>query len=316
MKLKKIELSKEVLYDLWTIQNKTLLEIAAILDVSEHVVKERKKEFQLVRAFQSKEWLYHHHVEKGLSTVQMAKVAHCSPDAIRNGMKRLEIPINHYQSNQSKRKYHINDEYFQTIDTEEKAYWFGFLMADGYVIEKGYITIGLSQKDEEHLKRFLTAVGSNSPITRYVSNGGIPGKEHNMSKITVCSVKLARDLIKRGLKSPKSLQEFLPLLPDEWYPAFIRGYFDGDGNFHYSQTKKGKQRMKVSILGGQRMCEEIKSYFARKNIRLRVYCKNRHLFEVAGNHLIGYDLLAHLYQDATIYLPRKYEKFLQSPIKR
>lgn len=314
--MKKIELSKEVLYDLWTIQNKTLKEIAEILGVSEYVIKERKKEYQLVRAFQSKDWLYQHHIEKGLSTVQMAKIAHCSPDAIRDGMKRLGVQIDPYQSNQTKRKYRVNDSYFNKIDTEEKAYWFGFLMADGYVIEKGYITIGLSRIDENHLFSFLTAVESDAPVIRYISNAGTVGKAHEMSKITVCSVKLARDLTKRGLKSPKSLQEFLPPLSDEWYPAFIRGYFDGDGSFYYHQNLKGKWNMKASILGGKQMCEDIQQYFARYDIHLRIYRKGNHLFEVVGNHLIGYDLLAHLYENATVYLPRKYEKFLQSPIKR
>ena len=314
--MEKITLSKEELYDLWTIQNKTLKEISAHLGVSEYVVRERKKEFGIVRAFQCKEWLFHHHVEKQLSTVRMAELANCGVDAIRDGMKKLRIPIDTYQSNQSKRKYCVNDEYFKNIDTEEKAYWFGFLMADGYVIEKGYITIGLARKDEHHITSFLKSVESNSPITQYVSNAGTPGKEHQMSKVTVCSVKLARSLTERGLKSPKSLHEFIPLLSDELYRPFLLGYYDGDGTYQYHQNKEGRWKVKSSVLGGKKMCESIQQYFAKQGIKLCIYRKKGDLYEVAGSHLLAYDFLKHLYKDATIYLPRKYEKFLQSPIKR
>jgi hypothetical protein len=33
----------------------------------------------------------------------------------------------------TKQKYKINEDFFQEIDTEEKAYWLGFLYADGYI---------------------------------------------------------------------------------------------------------------------------------------------------------------------------------------
>lgn len=34
-----------------------------------------------------------------------------------------------------KRQYNVNDSYFHTIDSEDKAYWLGFLYADGYITE-------------------------------------------------------------------------------------------------------------------------------------------------------------------------------------
>lgn len=315
IKLKKIEISQELLYDLWTINNKTLLEIAKELGVSDTTVKKRIKEYKLVRAFHSKEWLYEHHVKKGLTIRKMAEIAHCSVDAVSNGMKRLDIPINIYQSNQVKRKYHVNTTFFEEINSEEKAYWFGFLMADGYVSDE-VITIGLSRKDEQHIQSFLNTIESNTPIVRYNSDAGIKGSKHEMSKVTVCSVRLARSLNKLGLKSPKSLQEFLPSLPDELYSPFIRGYYDGDGGYHYHQNAKGKWKIKVSILGGKRMCQSIKEHALKQGITLCVYQKNNHLYEVAGSHHQAQNFLEYLYMDATIFLPRKHQKFLQSPIKR
>lgn len=37
---------------------------------------------------------------------------------------------NHY------RKYFHNEDFFEVIDTEEKAYWLGFMFADGYILSK------------------------------------------------------------------------------------------------------------------------------------------------------------------------------------
>lgn len=44
------------------------------------------------------------------------------------GIKSLKG--NHY------RKYFHNENFFENIDTEEKAYWLGFMFADGYISEK------------------------------------------------------------------------------------------------------------------------------------------------------------------------------------
>ena len=49
-----------------------------------------------------------------------------SEDTVRRWMKENNINIR-------KRKYNVNEQYFSDIDSPEKAYWLGFLSADGYV---------------------------------------------------------------------------------------------------------------------------------------------------------------------------------------
>ena len=46
----------------------------------------------------------------------------------------------------------MNRYIFEKIDTEEKAYWLGFLYADGYVIaDRDAFGVALSIKDINHL---------------------------------------------------------------------------------------------------------------------------------------------------------------------
>lgn len=53
------------------------------------------------------------------------------------------------------RKYTFNEEIFDIIDNEEKAYWLGFLAADGYVDKQlSKFGIELSIKDHDYSKEF------------------------------------------------------------------------------------------------------------------------------------------------------------------
>ena len=68
------------------------------------------------------------------------------------------------------KKFKVNDDYFEIIDTEEKAYWLGFLYADGCVARKGnYYNIKIDQAlyDYEHVLKFKEAINSTYPVKIY-----------------------------------------------------------------------------------------------------------------------------------------------------
>ena len=51
-------------------------------------------------------------------------------------------------------KYNFSESIFQTIDSPEKAYWLGFLYADGYNSYKGIVSLCLNEEDVDHLEKF------------------------------------------------------------------------------------------------------------------------------------------------------------------
>lgn len=120
----------------------------------------------------------------------------------------------------------FNENYFEKIDTQDKAYWLGFLYADGSIDKKGYsVTLGLQTRDKYIIEQFVGSLEHKNP--KYHERKG----NINSFSICLCSKKLANDLMKLGCVNNKSLiLNSLPILPDSMDRHFIRGYFDGDGS--------------------------------------------------------------------------------------
>lgn len=51
----------------------------------------------------------------------------------------------------NERSYALQEDYFDKIDTQEKAYWLGFIAADGCIGEQrgkpSVLVVGLAEKD-------------------------------------------------------------------------------------------------------------------------------------------------------------------------
>lgn len=194
---------------------------------------------------------------------------------------------------------------FEIIDTEEKAYWLGFLYADGSVNSKeNRIELQLAAKDVKHIEKFKKFMQINNKICYR--------EKTNSYRISFRSDKCKQDLIDKGCIPKKSL--ILKFPTEEQVPLnlirhFIRGYFDGDGWF--SNTGKTFQ---VGIIGTYDFILGFLKYgqgFTKKNKIFNVHRENgakRYMFSA---YLDVLHFLNWIYQDANIYLDRKYEKYLE-----
>ena len=143
------------------------------------------------------------------------KVSHKTISNIidRNGRERLK----------GNQKYSVNEDYFKLIDCEEKAYWLGFMYADGYIIEKNSsLYAGISIKDKEHIEKFKFSIESNNPI----KNASTP----NNYTINISNKNFCQNLINQGCVPRKTFLIKFPNLRDDLKRHFIRGFFDGDGS--------------------------------------------------------------------------------------
>ena len=142
------------------------------------------------------------------------------------------------------RRFEVNHNYFEKIDTEEKAYWLGFLYADGCVRKTkagSQLVLKLSVKDEDHLNLFKKNIQSEHKITysknKTISKKGTPSSSDNCI-IRISSNKIVEDLIFHGCVPRKTFTIDKPNIDEKFYKYFIRGYYDGDGNFFYSEKTK------------------------------------------------------------------------------
>jgi len=128
---------------------------------------------------------------------------------------------------ESAMKYTCQDDFFNVINTEKKAYWLGVLFADGNITKKASKSgqIIFSSKDKEWVKLFLSDVGSNnSPNCEYQRV-----YKKYIWKAQITSAQMYNDLNNLGCTPTKTKTIRIPILEDELIHHFIRGYFDGDG---------------------------------------------------------------------------------------
>lgn len=136
-----------------------------------------------------------------------------------------------------KRIYTLNESFFETVDTAEKAYWLGFITADGCVYHSKRdntfaLVLNLASRDGEHLEKLRQALGSNSPIKDVMSRGfNRDGRDRKFpqKRIVFHSRKLAADLAQCGVYPRKSLTSKPWSAPATLAGHYWRGVIDGDG---------------------------------------------------------------------------------------
>lgn len=206
---------------------------------------------------------------------------------------------------------------FHTIDTPEKAYWLGFLTADGYNNEeRGTIQLNLGNIDKGHLVKFYNFIEAKEPVEQYIKPtvGGVGQRTWSLS---LHDKDMSKDLKKLYVFQRKSTKEkFNWNLDKKLLPHYIRGYFDGDGHL-------SKKEVKISIVSSKEFCYALKEYSA-KEIGIEfdpkynyVTCKEKDLycFSLCSKHL-AFKFLDHIYKDATVYLDRKYQLYLEKEVYR
>lgn len=120
----------------------------------------------------------------------------------------------------------INEKYFESIDSDEKAYFIGLLYADGNLYEKRKrILLNLQERDGYLVEKFRTCIEYSGLLQTLIK----PGNRQNQNCVSFYNEKIYSDLEKIGMGPNKSVTCDIPIIPDKYFPGFIRGFFDGDG---------------------------------------------------------------------------------------
>jgi AraC-like DNA-binding protein len=233
--------------------------------------------------------------------------------------KKLGLVIRDNSINSA--KYNFDKNYFEAIDSQEKAYWLGFIFADGFIETKRKycnrkLGIALAIKDIAHLEKFKKCINGDMPVKIYKTDNGYSNNTE-YCKILIASKKMTNDLIKQGVVEKKSNILQPPNISKELIPHFIRGYFDGDGSIWKQTNKNGKDlQYNVSFVGTDAILTYIMDNLLEANAIKRRYALNkRKPTHVVSNIKFGGNnnvllFLNHLYNDANIFLERKHNIYL------
>lgn len=188
-----------------------------------------------------------------------------------------------------KRKYKINEEFLDIIDTPEKAYFLGWAYSDGYHNEECYsFRLALQARDEDILVKLNSILESECPI-KFIKRR----KEHHQDQkyLNFHSKKLSKSLSNLGVVQGKSKTLTIPLekIPERYIKYLLRGWFEGDGHLSFGKRKDGvfvsfniptasyncAEQLKQLIEKGSG--QEIKIYNCEKYSRL-VFVSKRNIY--------------------------------------
>lgn len=205
------------------------------------------------------------------------------------------------------RKYSIDESMFRNIDTVNKAYFLGFLYADGNVHSRYYqVKLKLQKKDKQILEDIKSAFGFQQNLLESLGDY----KRQDQSILVISNKVIHSDLIRHGVRPNKTFKLSFPFwLDKELYSHFVRGYFDGDGCISYDK-KRGATTM--SICGTEHMCDDLKIVF-REHLGIRSSVStDRNIFRVRVRRYKDVEAFQHwIYHEADLKLDRKYHKFLE-----
>ena len=247
------------------------------------------------------------------------------PDSLTTFCKKWHLCLSHFTkylkkngvfvvNHQNELKF--NENIFDVIDTEEKAYWLGFLFADGYISSKQnkktdyQFELSLKGEDVNHLHKFNQFMGHKYDNVK-IGNVKCNGKIFTRCRWGVRNRHLQETLNSYGCTPRKSLTLQFPDInifqSEDLIRHFIRGYFDGDGCVSWYNKKHTAPS--ISILSTESFLKHIREYSKIWGSIYLASKRNVFVYNVSSSKR-GLKFLHYMYDNASIYLDRKFDRYL------
>lgn len=208
-----------------------------------------------------------------------------------------------------------NNNYFEDINSPDKAYYLGLIFADGNIridnrVNKGIskvFQISLTEEDKYILETFNENAKFNTTLIQHHINDKKP-----RYGLCINSSKIFDDLKNLGVTPRKSKEgiNFIPEISEELISHFIRGYFDGDGI--------AKKEGYVGFCGDLKIIQYIKSQLIAKcNVKDNTitFNKSNNIYYIQWSSKKDVQsIFNYLYKNkCNLYLKRKYNKIKNRP---
>lgn len=251
---------------------------------------------------------------QGMHYGEICKIIDCSERAVRYAIKNRGIEA------RRKNRYTLNENFFNKIDSEEKAYFLGLLFADGFVGDAKHNNISLSASsiNKDILEKFTTSIEFTGNIRRVKNKAGYH-TENDIFTINFSSKTMCDDLRKygmTGLKIDRLNTMINTKIPKNFVRHFYRGYIDGDGCIGIRDSSRninGKtysyQQPYIVLISTQYF---LNNFIANVGITSGCFKKSKTDYMQYVYILKKKDVktaLDFLYKDAHVYLDRKFNSY-------
>lgn len=205
---------------------------------------------------------------KNMTYKEIANIFGISERHIRGRINYMKMP----------KTRRFNNDYFHNIDSDIKAYFLGFIFADGWVINKpdkrNYeFGIQLNSCDKYILDKLNEELGNvhqlkhNNPYVSEIK--GVVAYHKSSDTLRIYSKSIVADLISHGVVENKTQKDVHPIINDDLFFDFLRGYIDGDGCY----------------------------YVRKNNVYMHITCSSQNPLEWVSEKLFDYGISSSVYQE-------------------
>lgn len=253
--------------------------------------------------------LANEYLETGISLTKMSEKYNIGRWTITDRFKKLGIDIVNRQN-----ELKFDNTVFDFIDSEEKAYWLGFIYADGYLdSSRNLFELSLKGSDKSHLDKFNKFMKHRD--SNHVKIGEVKCKDSLCERCrwSITDKHLWNVLNSYGCTPNKSLTLNFPseniFENKSLIRHFIRGYFDGDGYLSRHICSKIVSPL-IGIIGTQEFLNSLETYISDINsTRAKDKRWKGNTEFIRFNKENGIKFINYIYSNCSIYLDRKYKLF-------
>lgn len=297
----------------YNISNNTVYKILKRLGLSPKGTPDRELERKICEDFKN----------NSLRREAILKKYNISKDKLFRILRDFKVP-----TRDKFRKHFYNQNYFDAIDTTDKAQILGFLYADG-CISRSSLMVSLEATDKQYLLDILSKLEASHENLKYTpatTTIGISGKHIKCNPnyfFSLNGVKFTNACKRVGLIPRKSFLnlEFPSeeIVPKHLQKYFILGVLEGDGSIFICNpaiNKNGNyekyKRRQVAFCGSEKMMTKIRDIILEElNCPAKIYKKSNstHCFQISYSKNDSVTKILHwLYDGSTFHMQRKFNK--------
>lgn len=239
----------------------------------------------------------------GLSNTKIAEIYGVERGTIFYWSKKLGIKSERYA-----KPVYVED-FFDKINSKEKAYMLGFLLGDGAIDKLGNLECSIAIADKEVLYHFKDWTGCNVVENNKIN---IKSRSFPYASIHVCN-KHMMEKLKMLFGGRLKPERHIPIIPKQYESYLVQGFFDADGCVTFGHRKdRGYLWKKIIFTSQLKMLTGIQSILDKQGISSKIYPKSNekcYVLELSRNTNNVLKALDYIYSDEDfVILKRKYKK--------